>query len=105
MVEFTRVVTASALGVMVLIILDFYSLDPFFPSKSIPIYGFVFAVGLVIFARNILYYFQRYLFRFKIGVHNTVIIGRGSSRIQFQKNLNAESRLYRVVENLSLIHI
>lgn len=101
LVEFTRVVTASALGVMVLIILDFYSLDPFFPSKSIPIYGFVFAVGLVIFARNILYYFQRYLFRFKIGVHNTVIIGRGSSRIQFQKNLNAESRLYRVVENIA----
>lgn len=101
LVEFTRVVTASALGVMVLIILDFYSLDPFFPSKSIPVYGFVFAVGLVIFARNVLYYVQQYLYRFKVGVHNTVIIGRGSSRIQFQKNLNAESKLYRVVENIA----
>lgn len=100
--EFSRIVSASALGVMVLIILDFYSLDPFFPSKSIAIYGFVFAVIFVVVARNILYYIQQYLYRFKIGVHNTVILGRGSSRIKFQKNLNSETSLYRVVENTAI---
>ncbi len=98
--EISRVVTASALGVMVLIILDFFSIDPFFPSKSIPIYGFVFAVIFVVIARNILYYFQQYLYHFNIGVHNTLIIGRGSSRIQFQKNLIAESDLYNIVDNI-----
>lgn len=100
--EFSRIITASALGVMVLIILDFYSLNPFFPSKSIPVYGFVFAVLFVSIARNLLYYIQQYMYRFNIGVHNTIILGRGSSRIKFQKNLRAETVLYRVVENLAI---
>jgi len=100
--ELSRIITASALGVMVLIILDFYSLNPFFPSKSIPVYGFVFVVLFVSITRNLLYYVQQYLYRFNIGVHNTIILGRGSSRIKFQKNLFAETALYRVVENYSI---
>ena len=102
MSELSRVIAASAIGTMILIILDFYSLEPFFPSKSIAIYGFVFSVLLVIIARNILYYIQQFMYRYGIGVHNTAILGRGSSRIKFQKNLEIETPLYRVVENMTI---
>ena len=100
--EFSRVVSASALGVMVLIILDYYSQEPFFPSKSIAIYGFVLAVFFVVIARNMLYYLQQYFYRHKIGVHNTLILGKGSSRIKFQNNLYSETLLYKVIGNLAI---
>ncbi len=100
--ETSRVVMASAVGVMLLIILDFFVTNPIFPSKAIPIYGFVFAVVLVSFARFLVYAMQHFLFRFQIGVHNTLVIGKGSSRINFAKILIKESPAYRVMENLAM---
>ena len=61
LVEVSRIVMASAVGVMVLIILDFFITQPLFPSKAIPVYGFVFAVILVTAARTALYIFQHFL--------------------------------------------
>ncbi len=97
--ELSRVIMASALGVMSLIIIDFFVQNPIFPSKAIPIYGFVFAIILVSVERFIVYGIQRYLYKFGVGTHNTLIIGNGARRIQFQKNLEEDSRIYNIVKN------
>lgn len=101
--ETSRVIMASAVGVMLLIIIDFFVTDPIFPSKAIPIYGFLFAIVLVSVARFVVYAIQQYLFRYNIGVHNTLILGKGPSRISFAEVLTSESPAYRVVEN-SAVH-
>ena len=100
--ELSRVVMASAFGVMILIIIDFFLVDPIFPSKAIPIYGFLFAVFLVSTSRFLIYTLQHFLFRFRVGVHNTLILGKGSARISFAKVLAKESPAYWVAENVSV---
>ncbi|MBA3679078.1 sugar transferase [Candidatus Saccharibacteria bacterium] len=100
--ETSRVIMASAVGVMLLIIIDFFAVNPIFPSKAIPIYAFVFAVLFVSNARFIIYALQHYLFRYKIGVHNTLILGKGSSRVAFAAVLQNESPAYRIVENVPI---
>ncbi len=100
--ETSRVLMASAVGVMVLIIIDFFAQQPIFPSKAIPIYGFVFAVIFVTISRFIMYSLQHFLYRLGIGTHNVLIIGNGPSRIGFQKDLLDEFRLYRVVKNIAV---
>lgn len=100
--EISRVIMASALGVMTLIIIDFFVQNPLFPSKTIPIYGFILAVILVSAARFFIYGLQRYLFKYGIGRHNTLIMGKGAGRIEFQKNLEDDSRIYRIVKNTTI---
>ena len=82
--EIARVTMTCAAGVLSLIIIDFFTTKPILPSKAIPIYAFVLAVILVNAARLVVYFLQHYMFRFGIGVHNTIILGRGSSRIGFE---------------------
>lgn len=100
-VEVTRIAMASAMATMVLVILDYFMPDLIFPSKAIVIYGFVFAVALVILGRLLVYKIQQYLFQYNIGTHNVVIVGNGSERIDFQRTLLAQSAYYRVVSNVS----
>lgn len=100
--EFIRVIMATAMGVMTLIIIDFFVQNPIFPSKSIPIYGFIFSVLLVSIARFILYSLQQYLYKFNIGTHNTLIIGNGPKRIEFQKNLQNESSVYKIIQSVQI---
>jgi len=100
--ELSRVLMASAAGAMLLVIIDFFVIDPIFPSKAIPVYGFVFAVILVNSSRFLIYNFQHFLFKFKIGVHNTLVLGQGSAGRTFAKVLEKESPAYRIAENISL---
>lgn len=100
--EMSRVVMASAVGVMVLIIIDFFALKPIFPSKAIPIYGFVFAVIFVTLARFMMYSLQLFLYRFGIGTHNVLILGRGPARIELEKDLKDVFSLYKVQKNIAI---
>ncbi|HVY53279.1 MAG TPA: sugar transferase [Gammaproteobacteria bacterium] len=97
--EAAKVLVATASGVMVLIILDFFSKDPIFPSKSIPIYGFLFSFILILVARSILRSIQRYLFRYNIGVHNVLIIGNNKQSEELINLLSDKKSGYNVVNN------
>lgn len=97
--DFTRIVGASAVGTTILIIIDFFVSNPIFPSKAVPIYGFIFATIFVCFARYILYLLQQFLYRYKIGTHNTLILGNGSDRIVIEKLLRDKSKGYNIVAN------
>ena len=75
--EIGKIIVAVSGGVMVLIILDFFSKTPIFPSKAVPIYAYGFGLVFVITARIIVRAVQRWLFRFGIGVHYVLLIGSG----------------------------
>jgi exopolysaccharide biosynthesis polyprenyl glycosylphosphotransferase len=97
--DLTRIIGASAVGTTVLIIIDFFVSNPIFPSKAVPIYGFIFATVLVCLARYVLYLFQQSLYRYKLGTHNTLILGSGPARIELEKLLREKSKGYHIVAN------
>lgn len=73
--EIGKIISATAATTMVLIIIDFFTSEPIFPAKSIPIFGFILSTLLVIFARLILNSIQRFLFRFGVGLYKIVLLG------------------------------
>lgn len=95
--ELVRILIATASGVMVLIFLDFFSRKPIFPSKSVPIYGFLFSFILIFLARFIVRAIQQYLFRFNIGVHNVVIVGQSTAARELRDKLSQKHSGYNVV--------
>jgi len=97
--EVIKVLVATASGVMILIIIDYFSRTPIFPSKSIPIYGFIFSFGLIIFGRFVSRALQRYLFRFDIGVHSVLILGETTQASELIEALSARNSGYNVVNN------
>ena len=75
--ELGKIVVAVSGGVMFLILVDFASTSPIFPSKLVPIYTYIFGLILVILARTILRLVQRGLFRYGVGVHQVLLVGSG----------------------------
>jgi len=97
--ELTRIIGASAVGTTILIIIDFFVSNPIFPSKAVPIYGFLFATIFVGLARYVLYLVQQYLYRYKFGTHNTLILGSGPARIELEKLLHDKARGFNIIAN------
>lgn len=75
--EMGKVFVGVSGGVMFMIVLDFISPSPLFPSKAVPIYAYGIALVTVIFGRIVVRAIQRSLFRRGIGVYQTVILGSG----------------------------
>jgi undecaprenyl-phosphate galactose phosphotransferase len=75
--EYSQVVIAVSASTMFLIIVDFFSTKPLFPSKAVVFYGFMLAIILVIIERFVINIFQRWLFRFGIGIRQVVVVGVG----------------------------
>lgn len=101
--EYGQVVVAVAADTMFLIIADFFSTKPLFPSKSVVIFGFLLSVFSVIFMRFIVNFFQRSLFRFNIGVRQVVIIGSGQAadNITYYLQRNTGFSLIRAIPQTS----
>lgn len=60
--EYSRVLIATSASTMTLIIIDFFTSEPLFPSKAVVIYGYVLASLSIVIARFILNGFQRCCF-------------------------------------------
>lgn len=75
--EYGKVLAAVSASTMFLIIVDFFTTQPLFPSKAVVIYGFGLSLVTVIVVRFVLNSFQRWLFRFGIGRRRVVVIGSG----------------------------
>ncbi len=75
--EYSRVLIATSATTMVLIFVDFFSTTPFFPSKAVVVYGYVFSSLSIIGMRFVLNLFQRWLFNFNIGRRQVVVVGSG----------------------------
>ena len=95
--ELARVIVATGSGVMVLIFIDFFSLRPIFPSKSVPIYGLLFSMVFIFVARLIVRAIQEYMLSRGVGVHNVVILGASPQAAALNTQLSLPKSGYSVV--------
>ena len=95
--EIGKVIVAVSGGVMFLILVDFASTRPLFPSKLVPVYTYVLGLALVLLARTMLRFIQRALFRYGVGVHQVLLIGSGELAARIADDLQAHDSGYRVV--------
>ncbi len=73
--EVGRLFIGSTIGTLFVIGVDFFSNDPIFPAKLVPVYGFLLTFLLLVLFRNICRSFRRLLFARGIGISNVLIVG------------------------------
>lgn len=97
MAEVGKVFVAVSAGVMLTILLDFFQPVSLFPSKAVPIYAYGLGLVFVLTSRTVVRWIQRGLFRFGVGVHNTVIVGSGELAQRIAADLRQAKSGFRVV--------
>lgn len=96
--EVGKVFVGTLSGTMFLILVDFLHHTSIFPSRSIPIYGLFLSFFLVVGGRLIVRAIQRWLFRYDIGIHNTILVGSGSIAAKIYTNLRQTNQSgYRII--------
>ncbi len=95
--ELGKIFIGTAGGSMLVILVDFVSQNPIFPSKSIPVYGFVLSLAYVTVARQLVNSLRRFLYGFGIGVQQVVLIGSGEIAQQIAADLGNKRSGYRVL--------
>jgi len=73
--EFGRLLVGSFIGMLFVIFLNFTRVQPIFPAKLVPIYGFVLAFIFLVLIRNIARLIRTELFGFNIGLTRVALIG------------------------------
>ncbi len=86
--EIGKIFVAVSAGVMFMIVVDFASKTPIFPSKAVPIYAYGISLVAVILGREVMRGIQRSLFRLGIGTYRTVIVGSGPLAQQLVDSLH-----------------
>lgn len=96
--EAGRLLIGSFIGLLFVVFWDFISLNPIFPAKLVPIYGFVLAFVFLVIFRNLAREIRSSLFRRNIGIINLLIIGNTNLSLELI-NLLIDSRVsgYRIV--------
>lgn len=77
--EAGRLFLGTFIGLMFVTFWAFMENQPIFPSKLVPIYGFLFGFALVVIFRNIARMIRTLLFRYKIGLTKILIVGKGGN--------------------------
>lgn len=75
--EWSKVFVGTSAGTAFLVLLDFFSRKPIFPSRAIPIYGYFLSFAFIVVARTLIRFIERSLFRFGFGIHRVLIVGSG----------------------------
>ncbi len=96
-VELGHVFIAVSGGVMTLILLDFFSRVPLFPSRAVPIYAYGLGLLLVVLGRTIVRAVQRSLFRTGIGLHQAILVGSGDLAVRIANELQHPRSGYRIL--------
>jgi exopolysaccharide biosynthesis polyprenyl glycosylphosphotransferase len=73
--EAGRLLVGSFVGMLFVIFWNFASVNPIFPAKLVPIYGFVLAFLLLLIFRNVARLIRTELFIFGIGLTKVVLVG------------------------------
>ncbi len=73
--ELGRLFTGSFIGILIIIGFDFVREETIFPARLVPVYGFLLAFFFLALARNLLWVFRRYMFRYGYGVRGVMVIG------------------------------
>jgi exopolysaccharide biosynthesis polyprenyl glycosylphosphotransferase len=95
--EMSKVFIGVSGGVMAMILIDFVSRTPLFPAKAIPIYGYGLSLVFVMFGRQVVRGFQRWLFHYGVGVQRVLVIGSGPIAQRLVRDLQGKGSGYKVL--------
>lgn len=73
--EIGRLFIGSFVGMLFVIAWDYMSLQPIFPAKLVPVYGFLVAFVLLVIVRNVLRAIRIVLFNIGYGLTRIVVVG------------------------------
>jgi lipopolysaccharide/colanic/teichoic acid biosynthesis glycosyltransferase len=90
-VQLTRILVGALGAMLLLITVDYFSLEPIFPAKLVPLYGFLFSIGLILIVRGGLYavrglWWRRDHHRKAVVIVGDNIVARGIARSVDRKN-------------------
>ncbi len=90
--EIYKIILGSSTAVAILMFIFFFSRS-LFDSRFIIIAGWLFTTVFVIMARGMIRFIQHFLYRYGLGVHRVIVIGRGQLAQEvvenFKKDINA----------------
>jgi exopolysaccharide biosynthesis polyprenyl glycosylphosphotransferase len=95
--ELGKIVVAVSGSVMFMILFDFFSKTPIFPSKAVPVYALGIGVVLAWVVRLVIGAVQRFMYRFGIGVRRVLIVGANETAGSLVEQLSRRGSGYNVV--------
>lgn len=96
--EFGRLLLGSFIGMLFVIFWNFVSVNPIFPAKLVPIYGFILGFVFLVLFRNVARLIRTELFGFNIGLTRVAIVGsNGTTRELVESLSDSRHSGYRVV--------
>jgi exopolysaccharide biosynthesis polyprenyl glycosylphosphotransferase len=96
--EAGRLLVGSFIGMLFVIFWNFASVNPIFPAKLVPIYGFLLAFLLLLIFRNVARLIRTELFVFGVGLTKVVLVGNTPMTGELIKSLeNSRASGYKVM--------
>src|ERR1035437_514924 len=96
--EFGRLLTGSFIGLLFVIFWNFVSVTPIFPSKLVPIYGFVLGFTFLVVFRILARFVRTLLFGYNVGLTRALIIGNNDIAYEIIDSLSDSKHSgYKVV--------
>lgn len=96
--EFGRLLVGSFIGLLFVIFYSFISVEPIFPSKLVPIYGFGLGFVFLLLFRNLARMVRTLLFGFDVGITNILVVGNTAISDGLRRSLRDSRRSgYRVL--------
>lgn len=86
--EFGRLAVGSFIGLLFVIFYDFLTVQPIFPAKLVPIYGFILAFIFLVLFRNLARSARSLLFSFDYGITNILIVGNTAIADELRESLH-----------------
>jgi len=99
--EIYKVILACSTGFMLIAVLIFLRRE-LFDSRFIVLVSFILAIIYISFARIIIRYIQKALFKYNIGVHQVVLVGTGKTANNLTQDFKNKNKSgYKIVQQLS----
>ncbi len=96
--EIGRLFVGTIVGTLFIVGIAYFSNDPIFPAKLVPVYGFILTFVLLVVFRSLARVVRRILFAYNKGISNVLIVGNTSTTKELVAWLNKPTLSgYRVV--------
>ena len=95
--QIVRVLLGALVAMLFLIMLDYFYTDPLFPAKRVPLYGFIFSIGLLAIVRAFIYT-ARWFWRRRDGnQRRVVIVGDNNTAKSVAKSVKRKNSGYTLM--------
>lgn len=96
--EAGRLLIGSFIGLLFVIFWDFLTLEPIFPAKLVPIYGFLLGFTFLVLFRSLARAIRTLLFKYDIGITHVLVVGNTDRARELVQSLrNSRRSGYKVI--------